>query len=372
MSEVNEKYTYVSVRYEDDDVPHRTYYYISEIEDLNEGQKVLVDRNGMEAIGIVEKIEIFQKDNVPFPIENTKHILKEVDEDYEPYEWYDDEEYEEEIESYHKLFLNTMFSRLSIKRLINLMFVEKRFNQELIDKLFYMPRMNLFFYKNNDNYRIAETPRNILSDEIFRILERESIEIPRKITDNIYTANNYKEAILFCRENDITIHDDTDVLEFSEQKEELNPYKNTEIKEESFKKIEDVIKYLKNYKRATYRFPIPDYYIENNKIIHYMGWVDYDRRIFELYSFLIEQGYIDEEKAHRDYEKHGKEWEDWSKWNIEELNYEKLNYFIIRLYNRERICEGLINDYAETGKLLKIVELLRKRIDEEVKQFIKK
>ena len=103
-----------------------------------------------------------------------------------------------------------------------------------------------------------------------------------------------------------------------------------------------------------------------------MGWVDYDRRIFDLYSFLIEQGYIDEEKAHRDYEKHGKEWEDWSRWNIEELNYEKLNYFIIRLYNRERICEGLINDYAETGKLLKIVELLRKRIDEEVKQFIKK
>lgn len=39
MSEVNEKYTYVSVRYEDDDLPHRTYYYISEIENLIEGQK---------------------------------------------------------------------------------------------------------------------------------------------------------------------------------------------------------------------------------------------------------------------------------------------------------------------------------------------
>lgn len=50
MSEENENYTYVSVRYEDDDIPHRTYYYISEIEDLKEGNRVLVDRNGMEAI----------------------------------------------------------------------------------------------------------------------------------------------------------------------------------------------------------------------------------------------------------------------------------------------------------------------------------
>ena len=360
MSEENEKYTYVSVHYEDDEVPHRTYYYISEIEDLKEGQKVLVDRNGIEAVGIVDKLEVFQKDKVPFPIENTKHIIKEVDDDYDPYDWYDDEEYEEEIESYHKLFLNTMFSRLSIKRLINLMFVEKRFNQELTDKLFYMPRMNLFFYKDNDNYRIAETPRNILSDEIFRILERESIEIPRKITDNIYTANNYKEAILFCRENNITIHDDTDVLEFGEQKRELYQYENTELKEIEFKKIEDVIEYLQNYKSATYKYPVPDYYIENNKIIHYMGWVDYDRRIFDLYSFLKEQGFIDEQKAYRDYEKHSSEWEDWSKWNIDELNYEKLNCLMIGLYNRERICEGIINDYAETGKLLKIVKLIKK------------
>lgn len=365
MSEVNEKYTYVSIRYQDDDVPHRTYYYISEIEDLKQGKRVLVDRNGIEAIGIVEKIEVFQKDKVPFPIENTKHIIKEVDEDYEPYEWYDDEEYEEEIDSYHKLFLNTMFSRLSIKRLINLMFIEKKFNQELSDKLFYMPRMNLFFYKdNNNNYRIAETSRDILTDEIFMLLERESIEIHRKITDNVYTANNYKEAVLFCRENDIAIHDDTDVLEFSEQKRELNTYENTEFKEKSFKKIEDIIEYLNNYKRATYRFPIPDYYIENNRIIYYKGWIDYDRRIFELYSFLKEQGYINEQKAYKDYEKYRSQWEDWSKWNIDELNYEKLNCLIIGLYGRERICEGIINDYAETGKLLKIVKLIQKRIDE--------
>lgn len=228
MIKENEKYTYVSVRYEDDDVPHRTYYYISEMQNLEEGQKVLVDRNGIETIGIIEKIEVFPKDKVPFPIENTKHIIKEVDEDYELYEWYDDEEYEEEIESYRKLFLNTMFSTLSIKRLINLMFVEKKINQELTDKLFYMPRMNLFFYKEDNHYRIAETPKNILTDEIIRILEKESIEITRKITDNIYTANNYKEAILFCRINDITIHDDTDILDFCEQKRELRQSEKTE------------------------------------------------------------------------------------------------------------------------------------------------
>jgi len=363
MRKEEEKYIYVSVHYQDDDIPHRTYYYISKIEDLKEGGKVLVDRNGIETIGIVEKIEMFQKEKVPFPIEKTKYIIKEVDDDYELDEWYDEEEYEEKIESYHKLFLNTMFSRLSIKRLINLMFVEKKGNREIREQLFYMPRMNLFFYKEHEDYRIAETSIDILSSEIFRILERESIEVPRKIIENVYTANNYKEAIMFCKENNIIIHDDTDVSEFSDQKKELNLYKNAEIKKEIFNKIEDIIEYLKNYKSAIYRCPEPDYYIENNKIIHYMGCMDYDMRIFEVYEFLIKQKYIDMEKAYKDYEKFGEEWEKWYEWNIEELNYEKLNFLIIRLYDLERICEGLVNDYAEKGELLRIVEKIVEKVE---------
>ena len=362
MDKEIEKYTYVSVHYKDDEIPHRTYYYISDIEDLKEGNNVLVDRNGYETIGVVEKLEVFTKDKVPFPIEKVKHIIREVP-DCEIDKWYDDyEEYEAEIEDYHKLFLNTMFSRLSIKRLLKLMFVENS-AIELTDKLFYMPRMNLFFYKNKDNYKIAETDTDILSDEIFRILERESIEVPRKLTYNIYTANNYEEAILFCRKNDIVIYDDTDITDFTEIKSKLNLYKTTKKKEVNFKRIEDIIEYLKNYKGATYKLPIPDYCIKDNKIVHFVGWIDYDSRIFKLYEFLINNRYVDINKANKDYERYGNKWENWERWNIEKLSYSKLNYIIIRLYNAERIYSGLINYYAQSGKLLKVVEKIAEKFD---------
>jgi len=58
---MNNKYIYASVSYEDDDIPHRTYYYMSDIEDLQEVQRVLVDRNGIETIGIVEKKKYLRK-----------------------------------------------------------------------------------------------------------------------------------------------------------------------------------------------------------------------------------------------------------------------------------------------------------------------
>ena len=361
LIENSDKYTFLSVHYEDDELSNRTYYYISDIEDINENDRVLVDRNGYEAIGIVEKKEIFNKYETPFPIEKTKHIIKKVDRDYEVEDWYDDEyeEYEREIESYEKLFLNTMFNRLSIKRLINLMFIKKSGeNIELNHKLYYMPRMNLFFYKDENGYRIAETSKQILSDEVFRILERESIEVPRKIIENVYTANNYKEAILFCRENYLIIYDDTDILDFTEQKRELYKKEENKIIENKFQKIEDIIEYLKTYKGATYKYPNPDYYIKDNKIIHYMGWLNYDRGIFDLYEFLENKKYINREKAFQDFQKYNKEWSNWEKWNIDEIDHEKANYIIVRLYNRERVCEGLINNYAESGKLLNIIERL--------------
>ena len=352
-----DKYMFLSVHYEDDEISNRTYYYISDIEDINENDMVLVDRNGYEAIGTVAKIEIFNKLETPFPVEKTKHIIRKVDKDYQIEDWH--KEYKQEIESYEKLFLNTMFNRLSIKRLINLMFIEKSGrNIELNDKLYYMPRMNLFFYKDGNRYRIAETPKHILSDEIFRILERESIEVPRKIIENVYTANNYKEAILFCRENYLIIHDDTDILDFTEQKRELYKKEENKITENKFKKIEDIIEYLKKYKGATYKYPSPDYYIADNQIIHYLGWINYDRGIFDLYEFLENKKYINKEKAFQDFEKYNKEWVNWEKWNIDDINYEKANYIIVRLYNRERVCEGLINNYAESGKLLNIIEKL--------------
>ena len=55
----------------------RTYYYICDCDDVDEKDNVLVpvgDDNS-EKIGIVQKIEFFNKHNVPYPVEKTKHII---------------------------------------------------------------------------------------------------------------------------------------------------------------------------------------------------------------------------------------------------------------------------------------------------------
>lgn len=43
------------------------------------GDTVLVDRNGNEAYGTVEDIEIYTDKTAPYPVEKTKDIIKVID-----------------------------------------------------------------------------------------------------------------------------------------------------------------------------------------------------------------------------------------------------------------------------------------------------
>ena len=77
------EFTYVSVIYDDDfiakTVYEPSYYYKTDIKDIDIDDKVLVDRNGSMAIGIVIDIENFDEDSVPFPIDKTKDIIKIIE-----------------------------------------------------------------------------------------------------------------------------------------------------------------------------------------------------------------------------------------------------------------------------------------------------
>ena len=74
------RYTYASVIYDDDIVAttigEPSFYYKSDIDDLDIDDKVLVDRNGKEVVGIVIDIEEFDENEVPFPVGKTKNIIK--------------------------------------------------------------------------------------------------------------------------------------------------------------------------------------------------------------------------------------------------------------------------------------------------------
>lgn len=75
-----ELYTYVSVVYDDDIVAKTigepSFYYKTDIEDISVGDKVLVDRQGKEVVGEIIDIEYRTEDDLPFPLDKTKDIIK--------------------------------------------------------------------------------------------------------------------------------------------------------------------------------------------------------------------------------------------------------------------------------------------------------
>ena len=58
------------------DTHHENQLFQDEDTVFDIDDKVLVDRNGKEVIGIVVDIEKFEESNVPFPIEKTKSIIR--------------------------------------------------------------------------------------------------------------------------------------------------------------------------------------------------------------------------------------------------------------------------------------------------------
>ncbi len=80
----NTLYTYASVKYKEDQ--DKTFYYISNIENLNIGDYVYVPVRESSCPAIVENIETFSYRNVPFPINRTKRIIRRSSkEEYEEY-----------------------------------------------------------------------------------------------------------------------------------------------------------------------------------------------------------------------------------------------------------------------------------------------
>ena len=74
------EYTYVSVIYDDDiaakAIKEPSFYYLTDLEDIEIDDKVLVNRNGKDVVGIVIEVEKYDENNVPFPVERTKKIIK--------------------------------------------------------------------------------------------------------------------------------------------------------------------------------------------------------------------------------------------------------------------------------------------------------
>ena len=77
MIDFNKKYTYVEVRYIDV-YSSRGYSYISEDKSIKIGDIVYVDRAGTKCLAVVENKNDYYYENAPYPVLQTKRILKIV------------------------------------------------------------------------------------------------------------------------------------------------------------------------------------------------------------------------------------------------------------------------------------------------------
>lgn len=77
---LKEQYIYCSLSFGSGE---KTYYYRAEDDEIEEGDLVLVPvgPDNHEAVALVDKVEYFYKEDVPFPLEKTKFILEKYNEE---------------------------------------------------------------------------------------------------------------------------------------------------------------------------------------------------------------------------------------------------------------------------------------------------
>lgn len=83
LQKTTKEYCYVSVIYDDDivakTIKEPSFYYKTDLKEIQIDDRVLVDRNGKEVVAIVIDKMVYAEDDVPFPLEKTKNIIKILD-----------------------------------------------------------------------------------------------------------------------------------------------------------------------------------------------------------------------------------------------------------------------------------------------------
>ena len=68
---------------------YKSYYYIADEDNISVDERVIVPvgKDNHHSVAEVVKVEFFAEENVPLPLERTKHIIRKcTDEDFDPSE----------------------------------------------------------------------------------------------------------------------------------------------------------------------------------------------------------------------------------------------------------------------------------------------
>ena len=340
---------YVSVVYDDlfDDY---SYYYKTSLKDIAIGDTVLVERNNNKVYGTVQDIEYYDENKVLYPLEKTKDILKVIKKENSSKE--DIFSLEEVLlKDYRSLLLYNMFGMITITILMNLI------KNTVNEKLYYYPKFNTFFYKNRANKcRLALYNEGLIDESMFDIIIEDSILVHdgKPLVTSMNKA--YVLAREFCQIHNLSYYDDTDIFEFQKEKTQFCEEVQEEEEIKSFNSLKEVKDYLKNsYKPAKYEVHNPRYYIENDHIVYFAGFLTYDLRVFKILEFLEKNNYIFKKYYNR--EKYPEFFnENWCDYDYKNLDIKRASYMLFRIFNIERINEGTIDHMINKGIMLKLIE----------------
>ena len=119
-----------------------------------------------------------------------------------------------------------------------------------------------------------------------------------------------------------------------------------------FNSIDEIIEYLKVNNEATSHV---NSRVDENGTTILNAWIDYDMGLFRITKFLKENQYVFEKYYNNEkylYLFH----QPLKLEDIDKFDIEKVSYLILRCFNIERICEGTIKYFLESGILLRLVE----------------
>ena len=222
---LQEQYYYLTVEY-DEYNNGKTYCYMSEDTNIKIGDKVVVYMADNIVIATVVDAQYYTRENAPYPVEKTKRVIEKITETtdlskydiyYDDIDEYDEDDYvsaeelvkkEKEINKLHKIILDMNIDVLSIKRLMKLLPMKN--TQELYITMYYSKKMSMFINKvATDFYMLPEYDANLFNKKEYKAIIEKSIVVPRKLYDNKDNEDEiYKDAIQFCKENDIKYMDD--------------------------------------------------------------------------------------------------------------------------------------------------------------------
>lgn len=220
--------TYTSVIYDDDIVAKTinepSFYYKTDIEDIEINDKVLVDRNGKEVVGIVIDVEEFEEDDVPYPLEKTKDIIKIVEKvprksleellSDDP-DFFKNDEFDFRMITLNELgYIELTKENINMLQNDNILFIEDSDDGDtfIMDK-----DMNLFHvqlnygkeFNRNEIYKIIPEYKNALNtDKVFKVInlgyghallvKSDIFKDFKKILDNNISESDYYPYSAYC------------------------------------------------------------------------------------------------------------------------------------------------------------------------------